>query len=104
MRQQWLGTISMIGCAALWPSSGRLKRPRRPYPTMAPSGQYQMDRAAEIALARARRPPPSPTARRSWFWARRVTKPAVKGKNGYRLRRRTRMGPTTSKPGLLEPE
>ncbi len=53
---KFLGTLLVIGCAALLPASGRTQSTATPYPTMAPIDQYRMTASAEIALARSAAP------------------------------------------------
>jgi hypothetical protein len=56
---------------------------KSPYPSMAPLGQYLMDRDAEIALARSAAPESISRDAEVMVLGRHGYEPAVKGKNGF---------------------
>jgi hypothetical protein len=75
--------MAMIGCAALWPSSGQAQGTTTPYPTMAPIEQYRMDRDAEVALAKSAAPASIADSAEILVLGASGYETAVKGKNGF---------------------
>jgi hypothetical protein len=61
----------------------RAQDPKTPYPTMAPIGEYLMDRSAEIALARSAAPKDISDDAEVKVLGRHGYESAVKGKNGF---------------------
>ena len=84
MKRKTLGTIALSALVAVltaWPT--RAQDVKTPYPSMAPTDQYMMERDAEIAMARSAAPESISQEAEVMIMGRHGYESAVKGKNGF---------------------
>lgn len=78
-----IGVTLLVAGWRIPPRPAEVQEPQSPYPNMAPIAQYQMDRAAEIAMARTAAPASITRDAEILVLGTRNLEVAVHGTNGY---------------------
>ena len=102
------GNVALVAVfGAAWPiqaQDAKAQDAKSPYPSMAPIGQYRMDRDAEIALARTAAPPSISRDATILVLGQKNFEIAVQGNNGFVCAGGQGVCRAIEQPGVLESE